>query len=178
MKKENIENLIKVIEEKREEIVEMSEKCYRETMDGSYFQGWRTGIIAYLDGSLQYFYWSQGTSNFAIYEGEAVTVIDYGITNELGEIVVNREDLTEEEIENFKKFLLENEYIENLEEWENELTYDRISEFSSDIIKRIEEENLDFLVSEYYSDRADEKIDETLEYLKQELENIENGEYC
>lgn len=173
MKKENIEKLIKIIKEKREEIIEMSKKCYKQTMDGSCFQGRKVGVIADIEYDIYRFDWSQGTTNNQIYEGKAIQVIDYRVTNDIGEIVYNSDDLTEEEQENFKKFLLENEYIENIEEWEEELTYDRLEEFNADIVERIDKETLEWNVDEYYREQADQQIDQTLEDLNQELENIE-----
>jgi len=41
----NTEKLIKIIKEKREEIIEVSKKVYRESMNEYYFQGWNVGIL-------------------------------------------------------------------------------------------------------------------------------------
>lgn len=46
---------IKLIEEKRQEIIKSSKECYRQTMDGSCFQGWNVGIILSKTGNTRSF---------------------------------------------------------------------------------------------------------------------------
>ena len=181
MKKENIEKLIKAINNNYEEIIETSKECYKNTMDGSCFQGWHVGIMIDTDGNISDFYRSSNSYTFGESDGESIAAVTYTTGNDIPETEYTEDNLNQFEIGNFKKFLLENKYIEaddlKNDEWLNELNYERLEEFDSDIIKRIDAEVIDFEVNEYYRDKAEEKIDMTLIYLNQELANIEDGEY-
>jgi hypothetical protein len=172
-KKENIKKLIDVIMENRSEIVEMSKSCYKASMDGDHWQGWNVGVIINTDGELSDFYRSQGSSSMEEYNGEAIAVINYTIDGELGDVMYSKEYLTDEEFKNFSEWLLREEYIENLDQAENEVNYKYLDEFDSNIVKRIDEEYMEWCVDEYYQESASEKIDQILENLKNELDNIE-----
>lgn len=173
MSKNNIEKLIKVIEDNRETIIEASKECYKDSISKGFFQGWNVGIIADIKGNIYDYYWSNGTSNFDIYNGEAIRVVNYTTQGCYeGEIVINDTNLTEKQQEDFKKFLLNNEYItlKELDNWRENLTYDYISKFDSDIITNITNECIDWETDEYYREKANNAIDYTLEQLNLQLE--------
>lgn len=171
----NIEKLINVIEENREEIINLSKDCYKKTMNGSCFQGWNVGVVADVEGNIYDYYWSAGTSNTDIFEGKATQVISYSVTNEVTPIEYTEDDITEKEKELFIKFLSKEGYIETIEEWYEELTYDRLSEFdnlyNTDIIERVDVEQIEADTDNYYYESAEESIDNTLDDLRSQLEN-------
>lgn len=172
MLKADATKLLQIIEAKREDIVQMSKDCYEQSLDGDCFQGWIVGILVDTDGDINSFYRSQNTTSQAEFDDEAVVVVSYVVTNDQGEITYSMDDLTESEIINFKKFLLENEYEDA---WEEDIDYNTLCEFSSDIVSRIDKENLEWVIEESYQDAAEQQIEHTLEFL--EIEQVVDNNY-
>lgn len=165
----NTEKLIKVIEEKREEIIELSKEIYKNTMIGNYFQGWQIGLTIDTDGDISEFYRSSNSMGMDEYNGTAVAVINYNTCQEISEIIDF--ELTEEQEKNFKQWLLDNEKIEDLENWGEELNYCNVLEFDSSIIYKLENEIIEAETDIYYYETADEQINRVLENLQTTLQN-------
>lgn len=165
----NTEKLIKVIEEKREEIIELSKQIYKNTMIGNYFQGWQIGLTIDTDGDISEFYRSSNSMGMDEYNGTAVAVINYNTCQEISEIIDF--ELTEEQEKNFKQWLLDNEKIEDLENWGEELNYCNVLEFDSSIIYKLENEIIEAETDIYYYETADEQINRVLENLQTTLQN-------
>lgn len=164
---ENVKRLIAAIEEKREELIEASKECYKNTMDGSCFQGWEVGVRINVDGDIDSFYRGSSDTTFEEINMEAIAVITYKVDNETDVEELTEDHLQEEEIIGFKKFLLENEYIENEEEWHTELNHDRVEEFDEAITQRVENEWIGFTVDNNYYEYGKEKLEKTIEFLEE-----------
>lgn len=176
MNKETILKLIDMIIDKKEEIVKLSKDAYRSTIDGQSFQGWHRGVLIDTDGDISSFYRSQNSESMAEFNGEAIAAVTFTTGNEVPNIEYKVEDLTSEEITNFKNWLVSEEILtsEELEaEWENELNYSNLSDFDNNIIERIDKEAIECDVDNCYAEAAEEKIENTLQNLQLELENIE-----
>ena len=176
MSKENIEKLMEVIRENRELIIEMSKGCYKNTMDGDCFQGWNVGVIADIDGDINDYYWSQGTSNTAIYHGEAIRVVNYTTGSNVPEYEM-QEFMLGDRKEEFIQFLIDNEYLDedDKEDWEAELTWGNVNEFDSNITTEYDNDSINWDVDEFYEEAADQQIDQTLADLQMQLD-WEEGE--
>lgn len=167
----NIERLIKAIENNRGEIIEKAKEIYPKTINCSCLQGMRVGIIVDVDGNIYNFEWTAGTSTMGIHDGTEIDVINWAVTNDPGEIIVLKDDLTSEEFKNFQDWLLEQSYIDTIDEAEDELTYYTLCEFDENIAYRVIQKTAEDVANEYYREAAEEKIEDTLRYLQSILED-------
>jgi len=107
----------------------------------------------------------------AEFEGKAIAVINYRVSSDIGEYEIFASDLTDEEQEKFKKWLLKEGIITEKSNRESELNYNYLSEFNEDILVRIENEYKDSSTDDNYYSEAGQQIEHTLEYLNARLVN-------
>lgn len=178
MSKENTEKLIQVINEKRSEIEKLGLEQYRERYEYNGLSGWYVGVQAHIDGSIYTVGpTSQNSVTGSSWKGEAVTVIRFSTENY--EFEGQLEDYEIEDLIPFREWIALEHWIDK-DEYEDEekygeaineyMTMYEYSQFNREQYDKWVAEDLEFDINEYGSQSVEEKIDEALENLQNDLD--------
>lgn len=163
-------------DDKREEILDLGVKLLKESFDNT-LQGWDYRIIIDTDGDIDYQYTNNG-SFMAEHEGTAACVLVVGGYVDIDDSYLGyiEDELTEEELMAFKKWLMNEYETTNEDDIEEYITWSEYSEFNeeyyNELLKEAWESSVDCYGYDQFSDRLWSNIEELKRRIDIEKYNI------
>lgn len=166
-----LELLKKAITENKDRLIEESKEIYKMSMSGNYGL---VGLVIDIKGNISKFTnRTPGMQSIEEYQGNAITVIQYD-NNDVPEYNFYEECRTYlEENNRMEEFI---EYCMNKFEvvagmMEYYITYENIKDFDVNILKQLDENQIEFITDMCYDTAAVEQIENTLESIDFDIYN-------
>lgn len=153
-------------------ILDLSIECYADSFES--MNRWYSDVILYADGTIIKAYRSYNTMLQSKYNDEFITVASFE-SQEKPSLSDSIHDNIEgpEKIEEFKKWLISEYELEkdyDFDEDKNDLfNTSKFAEFDPELIKELEDEELEYDIDHYWRDVTQEKIERTIRKLENEL---------